>query len=69
MRYLVCFVLITMLSVTASFAAQTDDIVVIGYGEVRRKDLTGSLGSMKVDEVVQAPVASLEVRCDRTTLL
>ncbi|WP_242203518.1 SusC/RagA family TonB-linked outer membrane protein [Aestuariivivens insulae] len=39
---------------------QLNEVVVIGYGEVRRKDLTGALGSMEVDEVVKAPVASLE---------
>lgn len=41
-------------------ASELDEVVVIGYGEVKRKDLTGSVGSIDVDGVVKAPVASLD---------
>tara|TARA_R110001592_G_scaffold363328_1_gene684157 strand:+ start:22078 stop:25287 length:3210 start_codon:yes stop_codon:yes gene_type:complete len=37
-----------------------DEIVVIGYGEVKRRDLTGSVSSFNIDDVVKAPVASLD---------
>jgi len=40
--------------------AKLDEVVVIGYGEAKRKDLTGSTGSVEVEEVVKAPVASVE---------
>jgi len=39
---------------------QLNEVVVIGYGEVKRKDLTGSLGSIEVGEVSKAPVSSLD---------
>lgn len=35
-----------------------NEIVVIGYGEVQRKDLTGSVGSVKVEDLQKAPVGS-----------
>ena len=41
-------------------ADQLDEIIVIGYGEVKRKDLTGSVGSINVGEIAKAPVASLD---------
>ncbi len=37
-----------------------EDVVVIGYGTVRKKDLTGSVGQVKVAEMKKAPVASFE---------
>lgn len=37
-----------------------DDVVVIGYGTVKRKDLTGSVGSAKVEDMRKAPVVSFE---------
>jgi TonB-linked SusC/RagA family outer membrane protein len=37
-----------------------EDVVVIGYGTVRKKDLTGSVGQVKVGEIKKAPVASFE---------
>lgn len=37
-----------------------DDVIVIGYGTVRKKDLTGSVGQVKVAEMRKAPVASFE---------
>lgn len=35
-----------------------DEVVVIGYGEVQRKDLTGSVGSANVKDIQKAPVGS-----------
>lgn len=35
-----------------------NEIVVIGYGEVQRKDLTGSVGSVKMEDLQKAPVGS-----------
>jgi TonB-linked SusC/RagA family outer membrane protein len=37
-----------------------DDVIVIGYGTVRKRDLTGSVGQVKVADVQKAPVASFE---------
>lgn len=37
-----------------------DEVVVIGYGEVARKDLTGSVGTVKMADLEQAPVMSFE---------
>ena len=39
-------------------AVGLDEVVVIGYGEVQRKDLTGSVGSVNMEELQKAPVAS-----------
>ena len=39
---------------------QLEDAVVIGYGYVRRVDLTGSVASVKTDEMAKAPVRSFE---------
>lgn len=36
-------------------AITTDDVVVIGYGTVKRKDLTGSVSSVKSDELLKTP--------------
>ena len=35
-----------------------DEVVVIGYGEVQRKDVTGSVGSVKMEDIKRAPVGS-----------
>lgn len=35
-----------------------EEVVVIGYGEVKRKDVTGSVASVKIDELQKAPVGS-----------
>jgi TonB-dependent starch-binding outer membrane protein SusC len=35
-----------------------EEVVVIGYGEVNRRDLTGSVGSASVDDMIKAPVPS-----------
>ncbi|WP_018629598.1 SusC/RagA family TonB-linked outer membrane protein [Niabella aurantiaca] len=37
-----------------------DEVVVIGYGEVRRKDLTGSVGTVNMKDMMKAPVISFE---------
>ena len=39
---------------------QLDDAVVVGYGYVRRVDLTGSVASVKTEEMMKAPVRSFE---------
>lgn len=50
-------------SLTITLAESIDDleeVVVIGYGEVARKDLTGSVGTVKMTDLEQAPVMSFE---------
>ncbi|MFD1616291.1 SusC/RagA family TonB-linked outer membrane protein [Gelatiniphilus marinus] len=37
-----------------------DDIVVIGYGSVQKKDLTGSVATVKMDKLTEAPVANFD---------
>ena len=37
-----------------------DEVVVIGYGSVKRKDLTGAVVSLDVDDMVKAPVSSFD---------
>ncbi|MGN7821299.1 SusC/RagA family TonB-linked outer membrane protein [Chitinophaga sp. 22536] len=37
-----------------------NDVVVIGYGTVKRKDLTGSVGEVKMADMAKAPVPSFE---------
>lgn len=37
-----------------------DDVIVIGYGTVRKKDLTGAVGQVKVADMKKAPVPSFE---------
>lgn len=37
-----------------------DEIVVVGYGTSKRRDLTGSVGSVKVADLQKAPVASFD---------
>jgi TonB-dependent starch-binding outer membrane protein SusC len=36
-----------------------DDVIVIGYGFVKKSDLTGTVASVNVNEISQAPVAQL----------
>jgi TonB-linked SusC/RagA family outer membrane protein len=51
----------TVLNITMQEDLQSlDEVVVIGYGEVKRKDLTGSVGSVEVDDLQRAPVSSLD---------
>jgi TonB-dependent starch-binding outer membrane protein SusC len=40
--------------------AQMDSMVVIGYGSVRRKDLTGSIASVNQDEIKNLPLTSVD---------
>ena len=37
-----------------------DEVVVIGYGAVKKSDLTGSVATIKADEISQIPVNSLD---------
>lgn len=37
-----------------------DEIVVIGYGSVQRKDLTGSVATVKMDKITEAPVTNFD---------
>ncbi|MES2653371.1 MAG: TonB-dependent receptor [Bacteroidota bacterium] len=37
-----------------------NDVVIIGYGEVKRKDLTGAVGSVNMKDLEKAPVVSFE---------
>lgn len=37
-----------------------EDVVVIGYGEARRKDLTGAVGSVNINDLRKAPVGSFD---------
>ncbi|WP_207420357.1 SusC/RagA family TonB-linked outer membrane protein [Desertivirga brevis] len=41
-------------------ANELNQVVIIGYGEVARKDLTGAVGQVKVEELQKAPVRSFE---------
>jgi len=38
-----------------------DEVVVIGYGEVKKKDLTGSVVNIKMDDIKDAPVLSVDL--------
>jgi len=38
---------------------QIDEIVVIGYGSVRKSDLTGAVSSVKADDIARQPVANV----------
>jgi len=38
--------------------AQLEDVVVVGYGTMRRKDLTGSVVSVKADELIEKPITN-----------
>ncbi len=41
-------------------ANQLNDVVVVGYGTQRRKDVTGSIASLKLEELKSQPVSSPE---------
>ncbi len=41
-------------------STKLNDIVVIGYGQVRKRDLTGAVGSVNVQDMQKAPVASFD---------
>ncbi|MCM4157047.1 TonB-dependent receptor [Gramella sp. AN32] len=40
--------------------ASLDEVVVVGYGSVKRKDLTGSVASVNMDKLNKAPVSSFD---------
>ena len=40
--------------------ANIDDVVVVGYGSMQRKDLTGSVASVNVDEIKNVPFATID---------
>ncbi|RZM12522.1 MAG: SusC/RagA family TonB-linked outer membrane protein, partial [Pedobacter sp.] len=40
--------------------SQLDEMVVIGYGSAVRRDLTGSVGSVNIEDMMKAPVRSFE---------
>ncbi|MBC7901933.1 MAG: carboxypeptidase-like regulatory domain-containing protein, partial [Gemmatimonadaceae bacterium] len=47
-------------AVTMDKEAKTmDDVVVVGYGSVRKRDLTGSVASVKGDEVKKVPAGNV----------
>ncbi len=49
----------TVLNVVLQAGESTlEEIVVIGYGSVKRKDLTGAVASVKAEEIAMAPVAN-----------
>lgn len=37
-----------------------NDVIVIGYGQVRKKDLTGSVGSVSMRDMIKAPVPTFD---------
>ncbi|MBU2906614.1 TonB-dependent receptor [Arenibacter algicola] len=41
-------------------ASSLDEVVVVGYGTVKKSDLTGSVGSVKIEEMTKAPVTSFD---------
>lgn len=41
--------------------SEMDEVVVIGYGEVRKKDLTGSVVNIKMDDIKDVPVLSVDL--------
>jgi TonB-linked SusC/RagA family outer membrane protein len=48
----------TSIAVTLSTGKALDEVVVVGYGSVKKSDLTGSVSSIKGDELKQTPVAN-----------
>jgi TonB-dependent starch-binding outer membrane protein SusC len=51
----------TKLSVSLNTKANSlDEVVVVGYGTVKKKDLTGSVGSVKMGDLEKAPVRDFE---------
>lgn len=49
--------------INAQLAAQTgslNEVVVVGYGTVRKSDLTGSVSKFKTDDIEQYPVTSID---------
>lgn len=44
-----------------SDVAQLSEVVVIGYGTVKKSDLTGSVASVKIDELKSTPITSIDM--------
>lgn len=44
----------------ARLATNLDDVVVIGYGEQKRKDVTGAIGSIKADDIKNIPQTGID---------
>ena len=44
----------------APVSTELNSAVVIGYGRVKRKDLTGSVAQVKMDDILKAPVRSFD---------
>lgn len=50
----------TVINVALSEQANTlNDLVVIGYGSVRKSDLTGAVSSLKAEQIMDAPVPNI----------
>src|ERR1035437_8096863 len=50
----------TVINVTLqSVDKSLDEVVVIGYGTAKRKDITGSISSVKAEELASIPVSSV----------
>ena len=37
-----------------------DEVIVVGYGTMRKRDLTGSVSSVKAEDIMRSPVTSLD---------
>ncbi len=48
----------TFISVVLTTGKALDEVVVIGYGSVKKSDLTGSVSSIKADELKKTPNAN-----------
>lgn len=49
----------TSINVSLSFdVSQLDEIVIVGYGSVRKSDLTGAVSSVKSEELIKVPSSS-----------
>ena len=64
-RDIASVVVTTNQTVTANFslralAVSLNEVVTIGYGTQRRRDLTGAVGSVTSDQIVSTPITSVE---------
>ena len=41
-------------------SGRLEDVIVIGYGTTKRKDLTGSVGQVRMSDLAKAPVKSFD---------
>lgn len=49
----------SVINVSLESSQELDEVVVIGYGSVRKSDLTGSVGSLKTDDVLKTNPSSI----------